>query len=388
MYDKEIVDVIVMNHRYEYCIVNHNFQLLKYSEDLSKYCDEDSLDIGGLDLFDVSPELVGMEEDIERIFEEDLKELVIPLVFKVPDYYINIHIYKSKESNTLIVLFENITDITKSQQGAQQAHNENLLLLKEIENKNKQLETFNQEMQRLVDEEVAKNIEQQHMIELQTRHAQMGEMIAMITHQWKQPLSVIQSIGTLLQIKYERDTLTKTLFTDKMDNLLTQVSHMNQTVGDFQKFFMPSKEQDYFDIKETILSVLHLVQMEYTLQNVNIELIEDTEASVFGYANEYTQVILAILQNAKDALSSSSQADKQIIIRIQKNGEGALVTIDDNAGGIPEEIIEDIFTQYVTSKETGSGLGLYIAKMVIENNMQGQLWVTNTDVGAQFSILL
>jgi len=388
MYDKEIVDAICMNHRYEYCIVDRHFHVLEYSENLSKYCDSDSLQVAKIDFFDVSPELVGMEEEIECIFAGELKELLIPLVFKVPDFYINIHIYKSRASDTLIVLFENITDITKTQQESQQVTNENLLLLDEIAKKNTQLEAFNQEMQRLVDEEVAKNIEQKHMLELQTRHAQMGEMIAMITHQWKQPLSVIQSIGTLLQIKYERGTLSQTLFTEKMDNLLAQVTHMNQTVGDFQKFFMPSKEQDFFYIKETVLSVLHLVQMEYTLQNVNIELIEEGEASLFGYANEYTQVILAILQNAKDALLSSEQVDKQIIIRIQKKGEAALVTIDDNAGGIPEEIIEDIFTQYVTSKEQGSGLGLYIAKIVIENNMQGQLWVKNTEVGAQFSILL
>jgi len=388
MYDKEIVDAISMNHMYEYCVANRNFEVLKYSENILKYCDEDVIQVVHPDLLDVVPELVGMEEELLAMLDGDSKEVFVPLVFKLPDHYVNIHIYKSAQIDTFIVLFESITALTKEQLLSQQVHNENLLLLAEIEKKNAQLEVFNLEMKRLVDEEVAKNLEKQQMMELQTRHAQMGEMIGMITHQWKQPLSVIQTLVSLLKMKYERGTLTQTHFTEKMDNLLTQAVHMDQTVSDFQRFFTPSKKQDHFDIKETISSVLHLVGMEYELQNVKITVIEDMEVSVFGFANEYTQVILAILQNAKDALLSSQQTDKKITIRIQEQDDRSLVTISDNAGGIPADIIESIFTQYMTTKEKGSGLGLHIAKSVIEINMKGKLLVKNNKEGAEFSILL
>ena len=388
MYNKEIVNAIYMNHMYEYCIVNRNFEILKYSDKIVKYCHESAFQVAKPDLFDVAPELVGMDDELYAILGGVSKELHIPLVHKVPDEYVNIHVYHSSQVDTFIVLFENITEVTKAQLHSQQIHNENLLLLGEIEEKNVQLEAFNHEMQSLVEVEVAKNMEKQHMIELQTRHAQMGEMMAMIIHQWKQPLSVIQTLGTLLKMKFERGTLTQTLFTEKIDNLLNQAVHMEHTVSDFQRFFTPSKEEVLFDIKETIFSVIHLVEMEYKLQNITITVTEDVEVSVFGYPNEYTQVILAILQNAKDALVSSKQLDKQITIRIQTYNEHSLVTIRDNAGGIPEEVIQNVFTQYMTTKKNGTGLGLYIAKCVIENNMKGKLWVNNIDGGAEFSIRL
>ena len=388
MYNKEIVKAICANHLYEYCIVNHHFEVIKYSDKILKYCDKEILEEQHIELFDMVPELVGMENDLDLMFKEDVENILIPLVFKLPNNYINIRVHPNRSFNTLIVLFENITNSTQSQLQLRQANNNNLLLIEEIADKNRQLEVFNQEMQALVSIEVKKNLEKQHMLELQTRHAQMGEMIAMITHQWKQPLSVIQTLGTLLKIKYASGKLTQTLFTEKIDNLLSQANHLNQTVNDFQKFFTPSKKKVNFDMQETMTSVLALIEMEYALENIKIMLKEEIPVSVYGYENEYKQVILSLLQNAKDALLVSTQENKQISIRIDKKDNRSLVTIEDNAGGIPEEILENIFMQYVTTKEDGSGLGLHIAKSVIENNMQGKIWVENTEVGAQFYIAL
>jgi len=388
MYDKEIVKAICANHLYEYCIVNRHLEVLKYSDKISKYCDKEILKVPNLELFDIVPELVGMEKELALMFDQETEDLLIPMVFKMPNNYINIRVHPNRSFNTLIVLFENITSITQSQLQLRQANNNNLLLIDEIADKNRQLEVFNQEMQALVSIEVKKNLEKQHMLELQTRHAQMGEMIAMITHQWKQPLSVIQTLGTLLKIKYATGKLTQTLFTEKIDNLLAQATHLNQTVNDFQKFFTPSKKKVNFDMKETMTSVLALIEMEYSLENIKIILTEEVSVSVYGYENEYKQVILSILQNAKDALIVSTQENKQISIHIDKRDNSSLVTIEDNAGGIPEEILESIFMQYVTTKEGGSGLGLHIAKSVIENNMQGKIWVENTKEGAKFYIEL
>jgi signal transduction histidine kinase len=388
MYDKEIVNAICKNHLYEYFIVNHHFEVLKYSESIVKYCKDVNLKKKKLSLFDIAPELVGMEESLNAMLAGGSEALLIPLIFKAPEYYVNLRVHHDSGLNTLIILFENITEMTKTQHNLRQVHNENLLLLDEIADKNRQLETFNQEMQRLVDEEVAKNLEKKHMMELQTRHAQMGEMIAMITHQWKQPLSVIQTVGTLLKMEYALGKLDKKRFSEKIDNLLKQATHLNQTVNDFQKFFTPSKEKVLFDVKETIVSVLSLVEMEYGLQNIKIVLKEETPVSIFGYANEYKQVLLAILQNAKDALLQNKQHNRQITICIQKQDKCSLVTIEDNAGGIPKGMIEIIFNQYITTKEKGSGLGLYIAKSVIEDNMQGKLWVENIRDGALFSLSL
>ncbi len=388
MYSSEVVKAICSNHLYEYCIVSSSFEVLKCSDAISKYCEKEILTLDKIELFDMVPELVGMEEDLASILAGQLEELMIPMVFKAPKSYINIRVHPNKNFDTLIILFENITKQTMAQYELRQSNNNNLLLLEEIAYQNKQLETFNKEMHRLVDEAVAKNIEKQHMMELQTRHAQMGEMIAMITHQWKQPLSVIQTLGTLLKMKYESGKLTQETFRVKIDNLLKQANQLNQTVNDFQQFFSPSKKRVHFDMQKTLASVVSLIKMEYALENIEITLHKEVSVSIYGYENEYKQVVLSLLQNAKDALIVSSQSNKQIDINIQKKGKHSLVTIEDNAGGIPKEILEHIFTQYVSTKENGSGLGLYIAKTVIENNMQGKIWVENRTEGACFSILL
>ena len=387
MYAEEIIHAIGLNHTYEYCIVNSDFKLLQHSEGLLIYCDLEATE-KGLSLFDIVPEFTGMEQELASVFDGSLRKYMIPLVFKEPSYYVNIHIHASTTSPTIIVLFENITETTVAQQFASQVHNENLLLLQDVAEKNKQLKDFNEEMQRLVSEEVEKNLEKQHMLELQTRHAQMGEMISLITHQWKQPLSVIQTVGTLLKMKQEMGKLTSGIFLEKIENILKQAEHMKQTVNDFQKFFTPSKKRDFFHVKKTIESVLELVKMDYELHNIKIILEGDDEVEVKGYANEFKQVILSIIQNSKDAFTGQQNGHKYIKITVLKEKEYSIVRIADNAGGIPEEIIDEIFTQYVTSKRKGSGLGLYIAKSVIENNMQGKLCAVNLQEGAEFSIRL
>jgi len=386
MFNEEIVSAICANHVYEYLIVNDAYCVQATSPSIEKYCKDINITSKEISVFDVVPELVGMEDILQEICLGEKESLLIPLVFKEPHAYVNIRVHASCHESTCIVLFENITETTLAQQEARQANNENVLLLREIAKQNKVLEQFNQEMQKMVDAEVAKNLEKQHTIEIQSRHAQMGEMIAMITHQWKQPLSAIHTTGMLLKIKYDLGTLTQDIFNEKMNLLLGQASHMNQTVVDFQTFFTPSKEKVHFNIYETIQAVLALVEVEYHVQNIEIVLNGESEVSVYGYANEYKQVILALLQNAKDAFLSSPKATMQIMIDVHAKKGRSVVSLSDNAGGIPEEIIGDIFTQYVSTKKTGSGLGLHIAKTVIEDNMQGSISVKNKEKGACFKI--
>jgi len=388
MYNKEIVNAICTHHLYEYFVINYHFNILQFSENIVKYCTIENSNKNTLDLFELVPELIGMEDELNKIITNHSTDLFIPMVFKEPNYYVNIRIQKGIHTDTLIILFENITETTKAQLRLRQVSNDNILLLQEIANKNEQLKQFNDEMQSLVKEEVAKNLEKQHMLELQTRHAQMGEIISMITHQWKQPLSVIQTVGTLLKIKVATESYNAILFDKKIDNIIKQANHMNETVKDFQQFFMPSKKKVVFKVKETIESLLGLVQMEYTLQNINIVVTGESSVVIDGYANEYNQVILSILKNAKDAFRLSPHAKMQIDIKIGRKDNGVLVSISDNAGGIPSEMLDTLFVQYMTTKIKGSGLGLYMAKRMIEYNMDGKIWAENSKQGAVFHILI
>jgi len=229
MHTKEVLNAIYASHLYEYFIVNRNFEVIEYSDNVSVYCAENSFMQCETDLFSALPEFFCMEDALTEVFECKNTGFSIPFVFKEPDDYVNIHVHGGQYSNndqgryeTLIVLFENATKDAKKQHRALQDRNENAILLQEIAEKNEQLKYFNQEMERLVEEEVLKNMEKQRTIELQSRHSQMGEMIGMITHQWKQPISVIHTICSLLQIKYEQGTLNKTTFNEKIGNILKQ----------------------------------------------------------------------------------------------------------------------------------------------------------------------
>ena len=327
---------------------------------------------------------------------------MIPHVFKEPDYYVNILIHSGEkeyqkehtlsknnhQNKKLIILLENVTEMTNIQQHVIQVANEKALLLQELAQKNKQLQTFNEQMQELVDAEIKKNLEKQKMVEVQSRHSQMGEMIGMITHQWKQPLNAINMIANVLKLKHHKGRLTNDIFDTKIDNILKQTDYMNETVDVFQRFFKPTKEKIEFNLFKTIHIILDLVQHEYALKQINLELKGDQTISIYGYPNEYNQVILAILNNAKDAFLTKPHDTMHIGITIETKDGNSLVTITDNAGGIPEDIIDNIFDLYMTTKSQGTGLGLNIAKSVIELNMQGQISVQNVKDGAKFSIIL
>jgi signal transduction histidine kinase len=388
MHNKEIVNAICANHLYEYLIVNKSYEVVGYSAQISQYCDELLREDATCDFFCAVPELVGMEQDLAQLLEGKSTSLSLPLIFKAPDQYVNIHVHQGTSSQTFIVLFENITEITHAQQQAMQNHNENLLLLDEIADKNRRLQIFSQKMKELVDEEIAKNVEKQHMLELQTRHAQMGEMIALITHQWKQPLSVIQSVCANVKLKHELGKLSPGFFMDKVDNILNQAKHMNSTVVDFQKFFTPSKAKSKFNLNENINTLLDLVAVEYVHANITLNVIGDEEVWIEGYPNEYNQVILSLLQNAREAFLSHPSDHMKITIDISKEEEHSHVSIADNAGGISSTVLPKIFNQYETSKSNGSGLGLYIAKSVIEGNMGGKIWAENSEEGAVFHIVI
>lgn len=389
MHTREVVNAICENHPYEYILLNNKLEILNCSNGLEKYIIDETYNDVMFDIFSLMPELVGMEEMLKYILAGTQKYTLIPQIWKDENICINVHIYQGiKIQSSLLILLEDISTSMKDQRTISQTNKENLLLMQEIAEKNKELKFFNAEMQRLVDEEVHKNLEKQHMLELQTRHAQMGEMISMITHQWRQPLSVIQTVGTGIKLKHQLGKLDFDMLIEKIDNILNQTKHMNQTVYDFQKFFIPSKDVSSFYVKPSIQTVLDLVKMEYTLRNIQITLEGDDEVCVEGYTNEFNQVILSIMQNAKEAFVGQEKKDKYIHIDVRKKRERVLVSIRDNAGGILETHVKEIFKQYVTSKKNGSGLGLYIAKSVIENNMHGKLWAQNTEVGAEFFVEL
>ncbi len=390
MHIKEVFDAIYTNHIYEYLVIDRNFKIIEFSDKVGNYCSKEYFYDKKSDIFDVLPELFGMQIVLQELINGLSSPLLLSHVFKEPDFYINIRIHPGHLGETLIILFEDVTSVARLEQISIQERNEKSLLLDELADKNRQLQAYNEDMQRLVSIETQKNLEKQKMLELQSRQAQMGEMIGMITHQWKQPLGVIRLSCTFLEISQRRDRLDETTLLKQLKDIDAQVSYMNTTVSDFQNFFNPSKEKRFFNLHDTIQGIIDLVRNEYELNNIAIEISGDNSIEVNGYSNEYAQVILSILKNAKDAFIQKPHNMMMITISIDKKSENncSIVTIKDNAGGIPEDVIDTVFDLYMSTKADGSGLGLNIAKNVIEVNMNGKLHVQNIDDGAEFSIIL
>jgi signal transduction histidine kinase len=171
-------------------------------------------------------------------------------------------------------------------------------------------------------------------------------------------------------------------------NSMKLIQHMSQTIDDFRNYFKPEQEMVEFKVGTVLASTLSIIEASFKHDNVAIEVATLHDPVVLGFKNEFAQSILNILSNAKDALTERNIGHPKVCVAIYSEGERAVVTISDNAGGIPQEILPKIFDPYFTTKgpQKGTGLGLYMAKNIIENKMGGTLTVRNTDHGAEFRI--
>jgi C4-dicarboxylate-specific signal transduction histidine kinase len=224
----------------------------------------------------------------------------------------------------------------------------------------------------------------------QNRMAALGEMFEHIAHQWQQPLNNIAIIVQVLGSTSAHEQVTNKEILETVDIVMDMVGHMVQTVDVFRNFYKPDKEKSAFLIKESIEKALSFVKPALRLYGIEVDLDANSELSAFGYPKEYAQVLLNILGNAKDAFIERSVENPRISIKALADGDNTVVTITDNAGGIPDGSLERIFDLYFTTKESsgGTGIGLYMSRNIIVKNMGGKLSVRNSDNGAQFRIEL
>ncbi len=252
------------------------------------------------------------------------------------------------------------------------------------------IKKLNDSLEERVDKEVKRNKQQQLMMLRQNRLAQMGEMISMIAHQWRQPLNSLSILNQTIVLKYSRDKLDKE-FLEYFDiNSNKQIQGMSKTIDDFRNFFKPEKEKVEFVINDVINDTLDMVKPIFSKDQIIIKFKKEDKYKVFGYPNELGQAILNIINNARDALIENSIENKNIFISLSGDDNKVILTIKDNAGGIPTDVIDKIFDPYFSTKEekNGTGLGLYMSKLIIDDHMNGKIQVSNKDNGALFEIIL
>lgn len=235
-----------------------------------------------------------------------------------------------------------------------------------------------------------KQKEQEQILIHQSRMAAMGEMIGNIAHQWRQPISTISLLIQDINDAYDYGDLNKEYLNDFSAKTLKQIRFMSETIDDFRDYLRPDKTVKPFSLIESVNNSIKI--MEATFKNNDVKVIFDHGKDIIvpGYKNEFSQVLLNIFKNVKDEIELREIKDGKLMISLSEKGEKAVLVIEDNAGGIPEDIIDRIFDPYFSTKEEfgGTGIGLHMSKNIIETNMRGSIRVENTGKGARFIIEL
>jgi len=252
----------------------------------------------------------------------------------------------------------------------------------------KQLEELNRTLEQRVEEETRKNREKDFLLIHQSRQAEMGEMLSIIAHQWRQPLNNIGLYAQVLVETCRQGELDADCLEGTVKNILDLLRHMSRTIDDFRNFLKPERKRTPFNVRETIDRTYALISESFRVHGIRVEIEGEGSLVVAGHPNEYAQAVMTILNNARDALVERRVGSPRIGIRIASEGERSVVTISDNAGGIAEELLDRIFEPYFTTRDgdKGTGIGLYMSQAIIEKSMRGRLSVRNTPEGAEFRI--
>lgn len=255
----------------------------------------------------------------------------------------------------------------------------------ELTRSQSELGNLNKHLEQRIQEEIRLSEENHKMYEQQAKMAAMGEMMDAVAHQWKQPLNALSLMADLLKGDFASGNVDKAYIDEMTEDIQTQIEHMVTTLNEFRSFFRPKNEAESFGIKRCVQSVMLLVNDEFIQNNINIHIQSDKEILIHGIENEFKHLILNIINNAKDAFNERDIKERDIYIHFYKEDNHINLEIEDNAGGIPEDVIDDIFKPEVTTKEEGkgTGIGLYMS-MQIAQKLGGNLSVHNTGKGAQF----
>ena len=322
--------------------------------------------------------LVNLEDD--KFLQYSIATIIILLIF----------ILLYKELNKKIELSIQVEEKTKKLR-------ETTRLLEE---QTAELEDINDSLEDRIALEIEKNAKQEREIFQQSKQAALGDMIGNIAHQWRQPLSAISTSASGMQLTYQFGTMSDEDFINFTDAIIENSKYLSRTIDDFRDFISNDKKLTTFDISKSIEKCLAIV--DSSINNHHLHIIKNLEDDLIvqNYNNELQQAIINIFTNAKDALKEHIQDSDDRIVFIdtfRKDGK-AIITIQDTAGGISEDIIEKIFEPYFTTKHQsqGTGLGLYMTHKIIVESMKGQIGVENITfthndksyTGAKFTISL
>ncbi|SJZ41921.1 Histidine kinase-, DNA gyrase B-, and HSP90-like ATPase [Trichlorobacter thiogenes] len=253
-----------------------------------------------------------------------------------------------------------------------------------------ELRRLNIELEQRVAQEVQKNQAKDRILAYQARLTAMGEMLSNIAHQWRQPLNNVSLIVQNLQAEFDDGALTKVSCSEYVGECINILMYMSKTIDNFCAFYQPDSGRQSFDLYHAIAESTTLIKEDLESRGITLRLVKDHDLAVHGFKKEFSQVLLNVIQNAKEAILLRQSVAPFVEIVCSPADGFARVTIKDNGGGIPSEILDKIFDPYFTSKfkSQGAGMGLYMSKMIIEKHMGGKISIANTVEGAEVTIEL
>ena len=294
--------------------------------------------------------------------------------------------------HTIIYFYQQKMDEAKNKILEQQSLllNFNHELEKQVDDKTSELKELNEFLEIKVQEKLDELLKRDRMLEAQSKQAVMGEMISMIAHQWRQPLSTITLQISQLQFK---KMLGEEASSDDIDKVLTQISnsviYLSDTIDDFLTYFHPDKDADEIELHNLLQKAVNLALPKAKKIGVDIIVEKEYDIGLVTYINEFVQVVLNIINNAVDALEESKKDELKIKIMTQMQGDMIVINIIDNANGISDENILHLFEPYFSTKgKNGTGLGLYMSQMIVQKQLNGTLDVSSSSNGSVFTITI
>jgi len=261
--------------------------------------------------------------------------------------------------------------------------------LKESEQSYRELaekyEAINRNLEKKIQAEVEKNRQKDHLLIQHSKLASIGEMIASIGHQWRQPLNSLSLIIQDVREEFEFGQLDEIYIDHFIKESMLQIKHMSRTIQDFRKFYKPNKDKAPFSIGSSIEDALSIFSSSLKFDGIQLEFEYRGELLAYGFPNEYSQVVLNILTNARDAFVQKNSFERKITIMLRETSQFIIAEFADNAGGIDPSLLDKVFDPYFTTRPHGTGLGLYMTKMILEN-MNGLVTVENHEGGARFCL--
>jgi len=307
------------------------------------------------------------------------------------DYDKKIEIQSDDEIGILADNFNLMRERLKVSQIEIQEKNLKLLQInKELKKNESKIKEMNDNLTIQIEEAVQKNLIKDKQLLQQSKLAQMGDMVSMIAHQWRQPLNAISASSINLSLLSSMSALEDSKIQEDTAFVQNQCQKMSKTIDTFMNFVKPSKESKQFYFKDTVNSIVNIMGSQLSNHDIKVEIdIIDENISTIGQENLLEQVIINIISNARDTFEDINIENKFIKIKVTSQDNKPLITIEDNAGGIPQDIREKIFNPYFTTKEQGkgTGIGLYMSIDIMQKSFQGNILHVSVDNGSKFEII-